>query len=167
MKRLMLIAAALTMLASKSNKDAYILAYDENVTFNAGTDFSYFKTLRERYPGKVLWVRRNGREYVVRDETLLLRARALFAPQAALAPEQVAVAREETQLDREEDRLDDAPKTAENERRLSEIRARQKDIARREKALDEREEEVERAAERELWGLVDGAIRTGAAKPVR
>ena len=167
MKRLMLIAAALAMLASKSSRDAYILAYEEDVTFSGGTSISYFETLRERYPGKVLWVRRHGREFVLRDETLILRARALFAPQAALAPEQAAVAREEAQLDREEDRLDDAPKTAEKEQRLSEIRARQKDVARRERALDQREEEIERASERDLWVLVDGAIIAGTAKAVR
>src|SRR5438132_1568800 len=160
MKRLLLIAAALASLASSNpRKDAYILAYEPNVTFNAGTDISYFKTLRQRYPGKVLWVRRNGREYLVRDETFLMRARALFTPQAALAPEHAAVAREEAALDREEESLDNAPKTAATERRLVEIRAKQKDVERREEALDRREEEIERAAERDLWELVDTAIR--------
>ncbi|MEK6373942.1 MAG: hypothetical protein AABO58_14745 [Acidobacteriota bacterium] len=168
MKRLLLIAVALTMLASsKPRRDGYILAYEDNMTFSGGVDFSFFKTLRERHPGKVLWVRRNGREYVVRDETLIMRARALFAPQGALAGEQVAIAREEAALDREEERLEDAAKTPENRRRLDELRAKQAKLAEREQALDEREEELERAAERELWTLVDAAIRSGAAKSAR
>ena len=166
MKRLLLIAVALAMLAtSKSRRDGYILApSSDNLTFSGGIDMSSFETLRERYPGKLLWVRRDGREYIIRDETLLMRAQALFAPPAALAPEQAAIAREEAALDREEERLDDAAKTAENRRRLDEVRARQKKVAEREKALDEREEELERIAERELWQLVDTAIRSGAAK---
>jgi hypothetical protein len=169
MKRLLLVAVALTMLASsKSRMDGYILAADgDNITFSGGVDMSSFETLHDRYPGKMLWVRRHGREYVVRDETLLMRARALFAPQAALAPEQRAIGREEAALDREEERLDDAPNTAENRRRLDDIHARQAKVAEREKALDEREEELERAAERELWQLVDAAIRSGAAKSAR
>ena len=169
MKRLLLIAVALTTLASsKPTKDAYILAVNGgNVTFSGNFDFSYFKTFRERYPGKVLFVRRYGREYVIRDETLLMRAQALFAPQAALAPEQAAIGREEAALDREEDSLDDAPNTAENRRRLDDIHAKQAKVAEREKALDEREEELERAAERELWVMVDAAIRSGVAKSAR
>jgi hypothetical protein len=166
MKRLLLVAVALTMLASSTpRRDGYILApSDDTLTFSGGVDMSSFETLRERYPGKMLWVRRNGREYVIRDETLLLRAQALFAPPAALAPEQLAVEREEEALDREEERLEDAAKTAENRRRLDEVRAKQKKVAEREKALDEREEELERIAERELWVMVDAAIRSGAAK---
>jgi len=169
MRRLLLIAVALTMLASsKSRRDGYILAPSgDNLTFSGGVDMSYFETLRERYPGKVLWVRRNGREYIIRDEKLIMRVHALFAPQAALAPEQMAIAREEEALDREEERLEDAAKTAENRRRLDDVRAKQAKLAEREQALDEREEELERAAERELWQVVDAAVRSGAAKSVR
>lgn len=173
MRRLLLVVVALavaqTMLASsKSRRDGYILAPSgDNLTFSGGLDMSYFETLRERYPGKMLWVRRNGREYIIRDETLIMRVHALFAPQAALAPEQEAISREEEALDREEERLEDAAKTAENRRRLDEVRAKQAKVAEREQALDEREEELERIAERELWQLVDAAIRSGAAKSAR
>src|SRR5437870_1537368 len=144
-----------------------MLAYEEGVTFSAGTDMEHFKQLRQRYTGKYLWVRREGHEYVVRDENTLLRARALFSGQSALAPEQVAVAREEAALGREQDRLENTPDTAENRRRRGEIRAKLKDVARREEALDRRQEELERATERELWEVVATAIRTGAARLVR
>jgi DNA repair exonuclease SbcCD ATPase subunit len=165
-KRLLLLAVALTMLSSsKSRRDGYILAPSgDTLTFSGGVDMSHFETIRERYPGKVLWVRRNGREYIIRDEMLIMRVHALFAPQAALEPEQAAIGREEEALDREEERLEDAAKTAENRRRLDEVRAKQSKLAEREQALDEREEELERAAERQLWLLVDTAIRSGVAK---
>ena len=167
MKRLILSAIAMAALASSAHKDAYILAYEDGITFNAGTDIEHFKQLRQRYTGKYLWVRREGHEYVVRDENTLLRARALFSGQSALAPEQVAVAREETALDRGQDRLENAPDTAENRRRRGEIRAKLKDVERREEALDRREDELETAAERELWQVVDTAIRVGVAKLIR
>jgi hypothetical protein len=167
MKQLLIILAAVAMLGSTSNRDAYIIAADRNITFSSGTDISSFNAVRKRFGNAFVWVRRNGREFLIRDETFVLRARALFAPQLALAPDQMAVAREEAALDREEEQLDDAPRTAANERRLEEIRAKQREVARREQALDEREEELERAAGRELWPLIETAIRAGVAKPVR
>jgi len=164
MKRLLLLAAVLlALVAAKSRSDAYIIKIDDHTTIS-GADVDSIVAVAEEFRGPVFSARRNGREYLVRDETFLLRVRALFAPQLALAPEQTAIGREEAALDREEERLEDAPRTAANERRLDEVRAKQRALAKREKALDEREEQIERAAERALWPMVDDAIRTGMAK---
>jgi len=167
MKRLLLIAlAAAALMSAKPRRDAYIIKIDDNTTIS-GADVDSIVAVAEAFRGKVVWARRNGTEYLVRDEAFLDRARALFAPQLALVPEQTAIGREEEQLDREEERLEDAPRTAANERRLDEVRAKQRALAKREQALDEREEQIERAAERALWPMVDDAIRTGMAKAVR
>jgi len=169
MKRVpLLLLAALLITAWKSNKDAYIISHGDNNTFSTGTSVEEILAMRKRLSGRYVWVRRDGREYIIRDATLVSRAQALFQPQMALAPEQEAVSREEAQLDREADRISDrGPRTAAEKQRLSELHARLRVVAQREKELDEQEEALEREAERDLWVIVDGAIRSGAAKPVR
>src|SRR5258708_6074450 len=163
MRRLVIIFAALSMLASGSRKDAYIISTGDNMTYNAGTNLDEFQSARKRVTGRYVWVRRGGREYVIRDETTILRAEGLVSPGMALAPQQAEISREESRLDREADRLEDKDerlKPAE-EKRLAELRDRLRVIERREKELDEKQEELEREAERAFWPLVDGAIRAG------
>jgi hypothetical protein len=150
-----------------SRPDAYILNHgDAHVTFSSGTNLEMLLTTREQFRGGYLWVLRDGRSWVIRDEEWLDRAVALFAPQLALAPQQREVAKEEAMLDREEERLDDA--RGEGVRaRLDEVHRKQAEVAHREEELDRREEDLERQAESQLWPLIDEAIRQGVAKPVR
>ena len=165
MKRMMLIAAAaVTMIAATPRKDAYIISTGDNTTFNAGTSLAEFDALSREHSGRFIWVRRGGREYVISDETTILRAEALFAPDAAVGIEEAALGREESRLDREEERLDEAPRSAARDQRLAGIRAQQRALERREKELDEKEEQVEREAESAFWPLVEGAIRSGVAR---
>jgi hypothetical protein len=167
MKGLMMIAAAVTILASPGHKDAYILSTGDNNTFNMGTSIPDFNAQMKRFSGRYIWVRRNGHEYLIRDETTILRAEALFAPEERLSPEQEAIGREERQLDKEADRLEDKDdRTAADERRLEDLHAKLRDVERREKELDEKQEALEREAERDFWSLVDSAIRSGAARPL-
>ena len=165
MRRLLIVMAALSMLASSPRKDAYILSTGDNMTFNAATDLQEFLSLRKRINGRYIWVRRGGREYVIRDETTILRAEALFVPEGRLSPEQTALGREESKLDKEADRLEDKDSlTAAEERRLDELRARLRVVEERQNELDEKQEELERQEERAFWPLVDSAIRAGLAK---
>ena len=169
MKRLLLIAvASAALLAAKPHKDGYVLSAEEGISFSSGTSLEEWREIHTAHPGNMLWVRRNGRSYLIRDETTILRARALFGPQLALGPEQEAVSREESQLDHEADRLEDKEdaRTPAEEKRLAELREKLRIIARREKELDEKEEALEREAERAFWPLIDSAIRAGTAKPL-
>ena len=167
MTRMMMIAAAVAMLASSAHKDAYILATGDNNTFNMGTSIPEFNAQIKRFSGRHIWVRRAGHEYLIRDETTILRAEALFAPEGRLSPEQAAIGREEARLDKEADRLEDKDnRTAAEDRQLDELRVKLRDVERREKELDAKQEALEREAERGFWQLVDSAIRAGTAKPL-
>jgi hypothetical protein len=165
---MMLIAAAAAMLATGAHKDAYIISTGQNMTFNTGTSINEFTALNRRLgSGPYVWVRRGGREYLITDETTVLRAVALFAPEMRLSPEASALGREEARLDKEADRIEDKDdRTAAEEQRLEELHARLRAIALREKELDENQEALEREAERALWILVDSAVRAGTAKPL-
>ncbi len=166
MKNAILILAALAMLAASARKDAYVISTGDNNTFNTGTSLQEFFAVRKRIgTERCIWVRRGGQEYVIRDETAVQRALALFGQERSLAPEQEAVNREESQLDREADRLEDQDKRTEaEERRLEDLHARLRAVEQREKELDDRQEALEREAERAFWSLVDAAIRGGTAK---
>jgi hypothetical protein len=160
-----MLLAVLATIAMLGHKDAYVISTGDNHTYNAS--IPELVAIQKRIPAKSIWVRRNGREYVIVDETTQRRALALFGPQMALGPEQDAVGREERKLDREIDRLDDEDHlTPAEKRRLSELRARMEVVEQREQELDDREEELEREAERALWPLLDEAIRSGLARPM-
>ncbi len=149
--------------AAKTRDDAYILCvgpFEPRAFFTTGASVSQIKAVHARhYGGDFLWVRRNGRETVIRDAAFLARAQALFAPLRALAPEQRAVAREEAALDREDDRLDElSDRGVDVRQQRRDLQEKQRNVAARERDVDRREEELERAEEAELWRMVDEAM---------
>jgi chromosome segregation ATPase len=167
MKRLLLLAVTVVaLMGSGARHDAYIISSGDNLTYRAGSNLDEFEAMRTRITGRYVWVRRDGREYVIRDERTINRLQTFFAPVEALAPEQKAIGREEAKLDREADRLSDKDRlSAAEETRLRELRERLRTVSRRERELDRKEEELEREAERAFWTEVDAAIDTGTAKP--
>jgi len=88
-KRLMLIvlAAGMLMASKPPHRDAYLLAVEEGITFSGGTSVEEWKAIHQAYPGHLLWVRRNGRDYLIRDEATIRHARALFAGKHVRASE--------------------------------------------------------------------------------
>jgi chromosome segregation ATPase len=161
MKRLLLLAIAVVALTgSSARRDAYIISTGDNLTYKAGSSLDEFEVMRKRISGRYLWTRRDGREYVIRDEATIRRVEAFFAPVEALAPEQKAVGREEAKLDKEADRLSDKDHLSPaEETRLSQLRERLRAISQRERELDDKEEELERQAERALTAKPAAANR--------
>lgn len=108
--------------------------------------------------------------------------------QEALDDREQELDQQEEEIDRqmdadsgEDDEDEDAPQAApvsaadqkDLERQMSDIRSRQREIESSNRDLesvgrdlDAREEEIEREAESKLWGLIDGAIKSGVAKPI-
>ncbi|PYQ26541.1 MAG: hypothetical protein DMF56_24285 [Acidobacteria bacterium] len=149
-----------------SPRDAYVISIGNYSTIS-GASVRDIEAAVKRIPNKGIWVRRDGREYVIVDEKTQRQTLAVFSPQMALQPEQRAVGREESRLDDQIDELQDQDhRTAAEEQRLSELRARMKVVARRERELDQKEQELEREAELRFWMLIDDAIRSGLAKPL-
>ena len=163
MKKLLPFVMLLALPSIASPREAYVLCTGATEKIFTTMAIKPMVRLKKRYGCEFLWAERDGRGWLIRDEEFLEKADALFAPLNALKPEQHAVEQEERELDREEERLDDREDRASRER-LREIHAKQHDVAARERALDEREEELERVAERQLWSMIDTAIRKGVAK---
>lgn len=154
-----------------ASKDAYVLTLGDDQVAVLYTDqlpLSRVQEMRRDYGHDFLWFRRAGRAYVIRDRAFLARVEALFAPQRALEPEQRSVNREESRLDDEIDAIGDRDDgralDAATEAHLRELKARMREVSRRQRELDRREEELERQAERQLWRMLDEAIRRGVAE---
>jgi hypothetical protein len=73
-------------------------------------------------------------------------------------PPSASVEAERDELDRRRGELRDKQR---------ELQAEQRAFAREERALDQREEDLERAAESQLWRLMDELVSSGAAKPAK
>lgn len=158
---------------SNAAQDAYVLTLGDDQVAVLYTDrlpLSRVQEMRRDYGHDFLWFRRGGRAYVIRDRAFLARVEALFAPQRALEPEQRSVSREESHLDHAidaiEDRDDGRDLDAATEAHLLEMKTRMREVSHRQRELERREEELERKAERELWRMVDEAIRRGVAEHV-
>ena len=140
---------------------------------------------REAYGSDFMWFKKDGREYLIRDAATLDRIQGLFEPARAYKPEAKRVRHElrplerrESELDREIDALTDRdegpPLTAAEEDRLRDLRREMEGVQRGMRALERQEEEIDRKrdaleedAERRMMPILDEAVRSGVAKPVR
>ena len=171
MKRSLTLAVLFVLAAAGAEaRDSYVLHFGAGNSTTISGSLEDFNGVKRTLSGDYLWVRHDGRQYVVTDRAKLAEAWDYFAPQRALRPQQREIERETRKLERESDALEDIDdrRLTDRERdRLDELHAQERELSRREQALDEREEELDRAAERKLWQLVDRAIREGAARAIR
>jgi chromosome segregation ATPase len=172
-------------------QDAYVLSRGNHGSTTTSGTLEDLEKARRRLSGEFLWVRRSGREYVIRDRRTLEEAYRLFAPIRALDPERAALAlrqsrieaeqavleREQERLERESERLgeDPGPRDAAARRRLEgrrrelaprmrALEEREREVEELERSIDRREEELEAKAEAELWSRIDAAIAGGLAR---
>ena len=133
--------------------------------------------------GPYLWVRLDGREFVIRDSAVLAEVAKAFAPLDALEREERALERKTEpfeeraeRLERQLDRLSDSEEelSAEDERRLRDLEEQLREAERAlrpfeqdVRELERREVSVERVVEDEVRGIAARAIRQGIAARFR
>jgi len=171
MKRFLSFAVLFVLLAAAAEaRDSYVLHFGAGHSTTISGSLEDFNEVKGTLSGDYLWIRHEGRRYVITDRAKLAEAWEYFAPQRALGPQQREIERETRKLERESDALEDIDdrRLTDRERdRLDELHAQERELSRREQALDEREEELDRVAERNLWQMVERAIRDGSARSVR
>lgn len=172
MKRSLSFAVLFVLAAVAAEaRDSYVLHFGAGNSTTMSGSLEDFTAVKGTLSGDYLWVRRDGRRYVITDRARLAEAWDYFAPERELRPQQREIERETRKLERESDALEDAQDdrelTARDHARLDDLHAKERDLGRREQALDQREEELDRTAERKLWQLVDRAIQDGGARMVR
>ena len=171
MRRTILLLAllALSTGASWRRGDAYMLHVGKtDVTMTSSTiDVNGLVAVRRRLgDGSYLWVRLDGREYVIRDEALLREATDLWAPVNALKPEEHELSAEERRLDKRIDAIEDRHATATRDE-LEDLRTRYRAVERRLRELDQRSEAMEKQIEAQLRDKIEEWIRDGRAKELR
>ena len=172
MKRSLSFAVLLVLATAVAEaRDSYVLHVGAGNSTTISGSLEDFTAVKGTLAGDYLWVRHDGRRYVITDRSKLAEAWDFFAPERELRPQQKQIELETRKLERDSDALedtqDDRQLSVQERSRLDDLHAQERDLGRREQALDQHEEELDRVAERKLWQLVDRAIREGSARMVR
>lgn len=167
------------------NADAYVLtknyvSYSTNAT---GDDILNFNQM---FGGNYLWVRRAGKEFVIRDARAIKEANLLFAALDEMQTEQMALQEARVQLEKDEESLDSEREAVETrlqgleggdkssgartalENQLADLSVRKNGLAERAEDLElrvtafqTRVKSLELQIETSLWSLVDSALVSG------
>ena len=189
---------------SSNDGEPYVfLSGDGSITMSGSSDeVGKVKQLQGSSKGGLLWFRRGGKEYVIRDAALLKQAKELFKAQAELGARQGELGGRQGALGAKQGELgakqgslgaemgtlgaarvrrgSDAD-DRDLDRREKEISARMEDLGRQQEALGRQQEELgrqqetlgrqqeelSRKAEKEMHDLMDRAVQSGAAQPVK
>ena len=157
--------------ASPAHASSYVFVRSSNsLTSNVGIERSV--AIKRQYGSNFLWMRVDGRVYVIRDANTLDAIDALWEPVRALDPDYERVharirplEEKERRLDHESDAIsDDDNRSAADEARLRDLERELRVYEREEEELDRKEERLEREAERAMIPIVRDAIRKGIAR---
>jgi beta-lactamase regulating signal transducer with metallopeptidase domain len=69
------------------------------------SDMDHVKALRRQSDADIIWFRRNGKAYIIRDAATVQQAKALFAPQEALGKQQEELGRQQEALGAQQEQL--------------------------------------------------------------
>jgi Skp family chaperone for outer membrane proteins len=146
---------------------------------SANIDLDRALEVRREHGSHFLWVKRDGRAYVIRDQATLDSIDDLFAGSRAFAPDlrrlhekMRPLEARERELDREADAIsDDDRRTARDEARLRDLQRdlrdvelRLRDFEREQEWLERKQDQREAEAEEKMVPIVHDAIRRGIAK---
>lgn len=167
------------------NADAYVLTKNY-VSYSTNATGDDILNLNGMFGGNYLWVRRAGKEFVIRDARAIKDANRLFAALDEMQPEQEALQQARVQLQEDEvalgiekedvegrlqamgsgDKSSSAGEALENQLadialRRSALAERASDLELRASAFQTRVKSLELQIETSLWSLVDSALVSG------
>lgn len=167
------------------NADAYVLTKNY-VSYSTNATGDDILNLNGMFGGNYLWVRRAGKEFVIRDARAIKDANRLFAALDEMQPEQEALQQARVQLQEDEvalgiekedvegrlqamgsgDKSSSAGAALEDQLadialRRSALAERASDLELRASAFQTRVKSLELQIETSLWSLVDSALVSG------
>ena len=171
-----LVVAAVAV-AGTPDRFAYIFKRGNDSIMRINGSIEEFQRIAKRWPGEYIWVRRNGREYLIRDAAVLAAARNAFAQMEALEPAMREAEKRlrpiEKKFEAIEERLDELEDGESPDRQIREaerqLRAAEAELREAEGALERIEKEVERReeiAEKKFEEIAIRAIEGGKARRV-
>ena len=182
---------AVTAVAGDRSRFAYIYkeAAGQSHIRSAGDDIESLVRTSKRFTGEYIWVKKDGRQYLIRDAAILAEVRAAFAEMHAFEPKLNAAERRgeplerkmeavEKRVDRLSDALDDEETSDAKRAQLeAELRVAERELRALEQSLEPIENEaealerqmdrLEEIAEREFEKIVLRAIGEGRAEVVK
>ena len=192
MRKLLLpvLLVAATVSASDRSHFPYIYKHGNATHMRSGEDIETMVKRSKRWTGEFVWLRKDGREYLIRDATVLAAVRAAFAEMHAFEPRLRAATEKrepweqridalERQMDRISDQLgDDEDLTArtreslqaklrELERQFADIEDDYHAVEREAERMEEEMDRLEVIAEARFDQIVLRAVRDGKAERVR
>lgn len=179
---LALAGAILSFSAIAAAGEPFTLVQGKNgaiSTYGSGSDNDELDRLKRTSNGPFLWFRDHGKSYVVKDRDLLARADAAWKPVQALGQEMSALGSQMGEHGRQMGKLGremgEQGRQAGHSAAAMEAKGRQMDqagkpmesLGKRMGELGKRQGRASQEAERATRGVIDEALRTGKAKPVR
>jgi chromosome segregation ATPase len=180
-----------TVVPPSRDADAYILSH-ANSFFSTSASVKDVESVTKRVDGDFLWVRRSGKEFVIRDASTIQEARGLFdsldqfeperealqAQQDRLGSEQATLEDEEEKLEDELEALEDRDgrqvsdamratlrqRQVELESKMHTLALRESELDAYERELESRSDALEQKVEVALWNLIDQALTTGLGR---
>ncbi|HUR80364.1 MAG TPA: hypothetical protein VM733_06340 [Thermoanaerobaculia bacterium] len=174
--RTLVLFVVLTLAAtlSASGHFPYIYKEGDSVTHirNNRGSIEQIVATSKRWRGDYVWLERDGKEYLIRDASVLAEVRAVFADMHALEPKLRAAEERARPLEEKMDQLsdhigdDDPPNREELEKELDEITAQYDAAEKVAERLEREQERLERIAEAKFEKIVFRAIDEGKAQRV-
>src|SRR5688572_30353845 len=162
MRKLLLLLALLAVTASAADRSRFSYIYKEGEHThirNSAMDIEQIVRMSKRWQGNYVWLRLDGKSWLIRDAAVLAEVRGAFAEMHALEPTMRAAAAQRSQyedrmeplekkLDRLRDRDEDEGERDEKqirelERRLEAIEREYESVERRADALEEKMDRLE------------------------
>ena len=171
-------AASVAVAVEPGRLDAWILTRGAHNESMSGSTEDLERVRRLAGNAQVLWARRGGAEWLVRDPKLVARAQALLVPldalskqmaplsdrQSVLGKQQAEKGRRMRELSRDPERNGDAMSALGDE--MSALGDKQSAIGREQEAIGAKMEAYAHELEPKLSALVDEARAAGLAQPV-
>ena len=164
---LFVCAAAATAIAVEPGKtdDAWVLVRDHDSTTMSGSSEDAVHARKIIGDGPALWVRRDGKELVIRDATTLERVRALLAPMDELGHKMEPLGKQEQAWGKQMHKLSKDPER--NEAEMEALGHKMDQLGKQMEAIGNEIERASHIADQKIGTLIDEARKSGLAKEAR
>jgi chromosome segregation ATPase len=189
MRTLFLFLVMLATSLTGAEQFSYIYKQGDHTHIRSNSGIEQMVSLSKRWTGEFVWLKRNGRQYLIRDAAVLAQVRAAFADLHAYEPK-VRAAEEslrplERKMERIEERMDELSdrlgddeeldeatrvglerKLAQAEREFNELERSYRPAERENERMEREHDRLEKIAEEKFEKIVFRAVEEGKAERV-
>lgn len=182
MRKLLLLLALVALTASASDRSRFTYIYKSggHTHMRSSMDIERIVKISKRWEGDYVWLRLDGREWLIRDAAVLAEVRGAYAEMHALEPTMRAAAAQrhpyEVKLEALEKKIDalsddddegvNDARVRELERQMQAIEREYAAVERKAEKLEEEMDRLEEIAEAKFEVIVLRAVRQGKAARV-